>query len=51
MRSLCLYGVLTLLVCFGRGEASAQDTAAEVQLFDKTNVANGCRGPGFFTSR
>src|ERR1700758_4503074 len=29
MGSLCLCGVLTLLVCFGRGEASAQDTAAE----------------------
>ena len=29
MRSLCLYGVLTLLVCFGRGDASAQDNAAE----------------------
>src|SRR5271167_3061533 len=29
MRSLCLCGVLTLLACFGRGEASAQDTAAE----------------------
>jgi penicillin-insensitive murein DD-endopeptidase len=29
MRSLCLCGVLTLLPCFGRGEASAQDTAAE----------------------
>src|SRR5271170_1625367 len=29
MRSLCLYEVLTLLACFGRGEASAQDTAAE----------------------
>ncbi len=29
MRSLCLCGVLTLLACFGRGEASAQNTAAE----------------------
>jgi len=29
MRSLCLCGVLTLLACFGDGEASAQDTAAE----------------------
>jgi penicillin-insensitive murein DD-endopeptidase len=29
MRSLCLCGVLTLLACLGRGEASAQDTAAE----------------------
>src|ERR1700686_5316879 len=29
MRSLCLCGVLTLLVCLGWGEASAQDTAAE----------------------
>ena len=29
MRSLCLCGVLTLLACLIRGEASAQDTAAE----------------------
>jgi penicillin-insensitive murein endopeptidase len=29
MRSLWLCGVLTLLVCFGRGEASAQGVAAE----------------------
>jgi len=29
MRSLCVCGVLTLLVCFGRGDASAQDNAAE----------------------
>jgi murein endopeptidase len=29
MRSLCLCGVLTLLACFGGGEALAQDTAAE----------------------
>ena len=29
MRSLCLCCVLTLLACVGRGEASAQDTAAE----------------------
>ena len=29
MRSLCLYGVLTLLAFFGRGEAWAQETAAE----------------------
>jgi hypothetical protein len=29
MRSVCLCGVLTLLACFGHGEALAQDTAAE----------------------
>src|SRR6516165_2746144 len=29
MRSLCLCGLLTLLVCCSRGEVSAQDTAAE----------------------
>jgi penicillin-insensitive murein DD-endopeptidase len=29
MRSVCLCGVLILLACFGPGEASAQDTAAE----------------------
>ena len=29
MKSLCLCGVLTLVACLGRGEASAQDTAAE----------------------
>jgi penicillin-insensitive murein endopeptidase len=29
MRSLYLCGVLTLLACLGRREASAQDTAAE----------------------
>jgi penicillin-insensitive murein DD-endopeptidase len=29
MKSLCLCGAFTLLTCFGGGEASAQDTAAE----------------------
>jgi penicillin-insensitive murein endopeptidase len=29
MRGLCLCGVLTLLACVGRGEASAPDTAAQ----------------------
>src|SRR5262249_20571540 len=29
IRSLCVCGVLTLLACFGRGQTSAQDTAAE----------------------
>ena len=29
MRSLCLCAVLTVLACFGGGEASAQDTAAQ----------------------
>jgi len=32
MRSVCLCGVLTLLACFGPGEAPAQDTAAEEAL-------------------
>ena len=32
MRNVCLCGVLTLLACFGPGEVSAQDTAAEEAL-------------------
>jgi penicillin-insensitive murein endopeptidase len=32
MRCFCLCGALMLLVCFSRGEASAQDTAAEEAL-------------------
>ena len=39
MRGLFLCGVLTLLACLGRGEASAQDTAAEEARLRATVIA------------